>query len=37
MKRALLILLSIATPLGCAFLGRVIILLSNPEVTIDEG
>lgn len=36
-KRALLIILSIAFPLACAFAGMVLILLSNPEVNIDEG
>ncbi len=37
MKRALLLILSVAVPLACAFVGMLIILLSNPEVTIDEG
>lgn len=37
MKRALLVIFSIAFPLACAFAGMVLILLSNPEVSIDEG
>ncbi len=37
MKPALLVVLSIAIPLACAFTGTLVILLSNPEVSIDEG
>lgn len=37
MKRALLAILSAAFALGCSFAGMVLILLANPEVSIDEG
>lgn len=37
MRRAIAVILSITIPLACAFLGMLILLLLNPEVTIDEG
>jgi len=37
MKRLLLVLVSIASPVASAFLGVVLILRANPEVNIDEG
>lgn len=37
MRKFFSALLSIAIPLAFAFLGMLTLLLSNPEVSIDEG
>ncbi|WP_416761012.1 hypothetical protein ACNI65_02650 [Roseateles sp. So40a] len=37
MRKFFSALISIAIPLAFAFLGMLILLLSNPEVSIDEG